>query len=1169
MKKSILWIIMLLSTFTLQAQTDSMQRLNIKSPEVAAFTKVGEVPVSLYTGVPRISIPIYEVKCGELKLPITLDYQATAIQVNQESTWVGLNWLLNAGGVVTTQTTKPNSTMKKEEWDFLYNKLNLRSVGNDDFGRYYKMDGNHEMGWRGSYGYNRFQCITWPSSADVSYNMYTHLLANYEGQAQSYSANFMGHSFNFIYHPLQEKFIVTGKDQNFQIEGSPTNVSKITDANGIQYTFGIVEVNAPEAYTTAPYATRSVTFYLTQIKHPNGKTINLRYKQYDSIRLLPEILETWHYGLTDEVNYRIDKRPSDLVKINNYYLSEIVTDEATVRFNAGTRIDLKGGRKLESIEVLNNTGKLIKRFRLAYDYITGNSNGGNRLYEYYNQYNQLSTYRSFYTSDEISTRLNLISLNEETTDNNNQLKVLPSYKFSYNSGLPGKASSARDYWGNYNGRSNTTLLVDRSKSGESGYNNFPYIPTASMSYADRRCNPNTISAGMLNRITYPTGGESSFTYEPHSFTNYTYYNVNQSATTPGLSVYAMTTNTNSTIPAVNTEPKDFTTGVNMEVEMTIVHFCPTSLSWRDMLGSPAQLFIYETVITPSGPSIHFYPIKTWALTPSDTLKAVNGQIKRVERFLLPAGKYQLRPSISSPQITPYNGFPGCKRVEMTIKNTNNVISDGGGVRIKQILQTDAKGNAMTTQYDYSQETGATSGLLMYPLRFAREKMQVYQAAAGPDYDTPAGPQQTNPPAAILKYYWMVHSENMAPTKGVLVGYSRVTVNRSNGKTISDFWNNNSKYSSFDFNPPLDDPRNGNLLREVIYESSGKMKRETVNTYSTLKKEHHYINAIVEDIHYGAEGCDRSGLTNRYAQSCGGGRMLFCVYPSSKFWIECTGRIVKEYCDEGTMTKEYKYTYNPWNLQLSTFQTIHNSSFSETIHTLYPQNYYGSSYTNTLIGKHILNTPTEMVKVINRSGSSSVVGGELNSYNDNGQLSAHYKLKLAAPLNLANFKFSNKDKGVLGTDTLNLKSYSPSSDYAIDTSCNYTTNGNLANVTEKQILTTVYLWSYNKQHVIAEISNTTYAKVKEALGYTLDTQIATLEAQSAPDVTEIRKKLNTYFKASSALVTTYTYSPLVGVTTKTDPNGNVTNYNYDAFGRLQSVTDNGKKTVRSYEYNYKN
>ena len=55
---------------------------------------------------------------------------------------------------------------------------------------------------------------------------------------------------------------------------------------------------------------------------------------------------------------------------------------------------------------------------------------------------------------------------------------------------------------------------------------------------------------------------------------------------------------------------------------------------------------------------------------------------------------------------------------------------------------------------------------------------------------------------------------------------------------------------------------------------------------------------------------------------------------------------------------------------------------------------------------------------------------------------------------------------------------------------------------------------------------------------------------------------------NALVTTYTYKPLVGITTMTDPHGITTKYDYDAFGRLSKVT-HIDKAVESYEYHYKN
>lgn len=65
-----------------------------KSPEAAAFDHVPDIPVSSYTGALSLTIPIYTVTCGDIVLPISLDYQGTAIPVRQEATWVGLNWLL-------------------------------------------------------------------------------------------------------------------------------------------------------------------------------------------------------------------------------------------------------------------------------------------------------------------------------------------------------------------------------------------------------------------------------------------------------------------------------------------------------------------------------------------------------------------------------------------------------------------------------------------------------------------------------------------------------------------------------------------------------------------------------------------------------------------------------------------------------------------------------------------------------------------------------------------------------------------------------------------------------------------------------------------------------------------------------------------------------------------
>jgi hypothetical protein len=71
------------------------------SPDAQAFMRYGEIPVDYSTGVPSISIPIYEIKSGKLSLPISLSYHASGIRVNDIASVAGLGWRLNAGGVLT------------------------------------------------------------------------------------------------------------------------------------------------------------------------------------------------------------------------------------------------------------------------------------------------------------------------------------------------------------------------------------------------------------------------------------------------------------------------------------------------------------------------------------------------------------------------------------------------------------------------------------------------------------------------------------------------------------------------------------------------------------------------------------------------------------------------------------------------------------------------------------------------------------------------------------------------------------------------------------------------------------------------------------------------------------------------------------------------------------
>ncbi|WP_068691269.1 RHS repeat protein [Culturomica massiliensis] len=71
------------------------------TPEAAALIRFVEYPVSYYTGVPEISVPLYTVKSREISFPVSLNYHASGIKVEDVSGFVGLGWSLNAGGVIS------------------------------------------------------------------------------------------------------------------------------------------------------------------------------------------------------------------------------------------------------------------------------------------------------------------------------------------------------------------------------------------------------------------------------------------------------------------------------------------------------------------------------------------------------------------------------------------------------------------------------------------------------------------------------------------------------------------------------------------------------------------------------------------------------------------------------------------------------------------------------------------------------------------------------------------------------------------------------------------------------------------------------------------------------------------------------------------------------------
>ena len=79
------------------------QEINVipPSPNVTSFQKYIDSPISLYTGTPDVSVPIYTLSTPQLTLPISLTYNASGLKVDERASWVGAGFSLNAGGAVS------------------------------------------------------------------------------------------------------------------------------------------------------------------------------------------------------------------------------------------------------------------------------------------------------------------------------------------------------------------------------------------------------------------------------------------------------------------------------------------------------------------------------------------------------------------------------------------------------------------------------------------------------------------------------------------------------------------------------------------------------------------------------------------------------------------------------------------------------------------------------------------------------------------------------------------------------------------------------------------------------------------------------------------------------------------------------------------------------------
>ncbi|MFB6457000.1 hypothetical protein ACE38W_17145 [Chitinophaga sp. Hz27] len=448
------------------------------APEAAELGKYGNAPVSLYTGMPDIAIPIYTLQGNNLSIALSLHFDAGGFRPQDAPTWVGQNWSLFAGGVITR-------VVRGNPDDQHYATLNIPPTSN------------------------------FFSQQDTLGQIKAGVV---EMEPDHYYYNFDNYTGKFIVTPSGQIVTKMRNMMNIQFDSSGIFV---TDDKGTRYRFADKEFSRMELpYDPSPDSAMVRTYhyisswYLTSIVAANGHE-QIRF-DYDSTTEYPIDIQNTnntavsrsyatikHYDSSGMiVIHAIDSNSNVYTGPFTYstrkFLKKIslIRDDSLIAYislKATPNIDSVGGRQLDTIAVYDAIGgksRLVKQFRLGYGNYVNNANSFTKQ------------------------RLRLDSLQELTVKQD--IASPPPYQFFYNmdAAMPERFSKSIDHWGFYN-RANNSSLVPNVKI------NNPANPADSIigGNANREPDLTGSSYAMINKIIYPTGGYTSLEYELHSSLN--------------------------------------------------------------------------------------------------------------------------------------------------------------------------------------------------------------------------------------------------------------------------------------------------------------------------------------------------------------------------------------------------------------------------------------------------------------------------------------------------------------------------------------------------------------------------------------------------------------------------------------------------------------------------
>lgn len=238
----------------------------------------------------------------------------------------------------------------------------------------------------------------------------------------------------------------------------------------------------------------------------------------------------------------------------------------------------------------------------------------------------------------------------------------------------------------------------------------------------------------------------------------------------------------------------------------------------------------------------------------------------------------------------------------------------------------------------------------------------------------------------------------------------------------------------------------------------------------------------------------------------------------------------------------EYAYNEQNLSIKESTIL--SSKSDLIKNVYkyPHDFPGTEPYATMVSRNILTPVVEEVNYKN----TSILKSLRNEYGFwSGTAWSSTSTPMVLPKNIWS-KVATQTQ-----EELRLK-YS------------YDTRGNISEASKNMDITHLYLWGYNGKYPVAEVIGSNYAAVSSIVTQN-QIDIATGVNSNDNNVRTLLNGLRTGLPG--AMVKTFTYKPLVGVTSETDPSGKTTYYEYDAMGRLSLIRDQNNAILSKICYNY--